>query len=221
MNKNKTYKESNNLRTAHNRGVSFSDWLDIFKYTTMKSSFPLFDSEQLAMFIQVIPCPRLNIKRKFCVKTTDVTRPIYNLDLYKTTNNPICNIKALGAGLLSNIKLENIFFVWCEILKIHNTSLSKFEIADLVIDDTDYPQNNWRNQKGTRSEKSNGDPLAIIVYKCCDSKCIKPFYRCKKDASHKKNYRENILRLQLKDLCPISKIHSSLINILYTSNRHR
>lgn len=172
----------------------------------------------MVILIQEIPCPLPDIKRESHVPCEPGSL-VYDAGMYKSYDGTIRTIESLSSFLLKNIKLENIFFVWCETFEIVNATSSKFEIADLVIDDTNYPQNNRRNQKSTRSEKSNGNPLAIVVYKCCDAKCIKPFYRCNQNKSHKKNDRDNISGLKPENFCPISNIHDRLINCLYTSNR--
>lgn len=181
------------------------------------SSSSSFVSEQLAVSIQVIPCPKRDIKSELSIGT-ESTDSMNNSSLFKAVNNYICDIKELCTSLLSKVKVENVFFVWCEALKIGPYSPLKLQLNDLLIDNTDYPDDAMRYQEGTRNEKTKGNPLAVIVYECCDSKCIKPFYRGEQDKACQNNYREDVLRFQSKEFCPISDIHRLIIDFLYVSN---
>lgn len=192
-------------------GRKFNRWTVI--NGPYSSRYPLIvGNKQPLIFIKVIPCPRLNVVSKAFDQTPNTGSHVNNFGLLEATNNSIFNTKHLRASLFKYVRPENTFFFWGESLESLNSSflvsgncpLSRNGALDLkyIVGD----------QESTRENKRNADPIAIIIYKCCDTKCIQPYYWRKKCKSRSNSDRQNVAGLQFKDFCPLADVHKHLTN---------
>ena len=74
-------------------------------------------SEQLRITVDVIPCEIAEIMRKPLKDVPDVRRAIDNSIGYKTLNDAIINSEDIRAGILREVKPENLLFVFSHVLK--------------------------------------------------------------------------------------------------------
>jgi hypothetical protein len=121
--------------------------------------------KQSFVLVEIIPHEIRNIISKAPRQIAEICGATNNTSGYKTQNDAINDTQNIGFCLLKYIKPENLFLVFSERLEVLQSSLFGFLDANSVPYRRDDIYNTIEKRKCDEYDKSEAEPLGIILCK--------------------------------------------------------
>ena len=131
--------------------------------------------EEFRMYVEVIPRKFTDIVSKPFYQIADRSSPKNNAGGYKTLNNAIRDIEDIGLCLLSNVKTENLLFIFGQTVESLRHALIEFPIFPPLFDPFCNFDGYCNDEKCRRKEEYDTQPRAIILCKLINTDSVKKF----------------------------------------------
>lgn len=142
--------------------------------------------------MDVIPHEIADIVRKPLKHVPDARRAIEDTVGYKSLNDAIINSQDIRAGILREVKPENLLFVFSQVLEALRDALQELPLLNLSTDEGQYLACDIHREKANGRNKSKPEPCAIILCKLLESESCEKLLATKKKKGSSNAYRYEI-----------------------------